>query len=49
VEEGLLMMTEAADLPGTPPESSRAHGSAVQRTGSFFTGYESGQTSQCKP
>jgi uncharacterized protein len=49
VAEGLLIMAEAADLPGTPPESSRAHGTAAQRTDNFFTGYESGQTSQCKP
>jgi predicted metalloprotease len=41
-------MAEVADLPGTPPESSRAYGTAAQRTDSFFTGYESGQTSQCK-
>jgi uncharacterized protein len=49
VAEGLLIMAEAADLPGTPPESYRAHGTAAQRTDSFFTGYESGQTTQCKP
>ena len=49
VEEGIRAMDDAADLPGTPQKSSRAHGSAAQRTDSFFTGYKSGQAGQCNP
>jgi predicted metalloprotease len=49
IEEGIRVMDDAADLPGTPQESPRAHGTAAQRTKSFFTGYKSGQASQCKP
>jgi uncharacterized protein len=48
VGEGIQAMDDAADLPGTPQKSSRAHGSAAQRTDSFFTGYKSGQAGQCK-
>ena len=48
VEEGIQAVDDAADLPGTPQKSSRAHGSAAQRTDSFFTGYKSGQADQCK-
>jgi predicted metalloprotease len=48
VEEGIQAVDDAADLPGTPQKSSRAHGSAAQRTDSFFTGYKSGQAGQCK-
>jgi predicted metalloprotease len=48
VEEGIQAVDDAADLPGTPQKSSRAHGSAAQRTDSFFTGYKSGQSDQCK-
>jgi uncharacterized protein len=39
VDEALQVMADAADLPGTPPESLRAHGTAAQRTDSFFTGH----------
>jgi uncharacterized protein len=48
VGEGIQAVDDAADLPGTPQKSSRAHGSAAQRTDSFFTGYKSGQADQCK-
>ena len=48
VEEGLRIMAEAADLPGTPFESPRAHGTEAQRTDAFFTGYKSGRGDQCK-
>jgi uncharacterized protein len=49
VEEGIHAMDDAADLPGMPQDSPRAHGSAAQRTDSFFTGYKSGQSGQCNP
>jgi predicted metalloprotease len=48
VEEALQIMAEAADLPGTPPESLRAHGTEAQRRNAFFTGYESGRGGQCE-
>jgi predicted metalloprotease len=48
VEEGLRIMAEAADLPGTPFEAPRAHGTEAQRVDAFFTGYESGRGDQCK-
>jgi uncharacterized protein len=49
VGEGIRAMDDAADLPGMPQNSPRAHGSAAQRTDSFFTGYKSGQSGQCNP
>jgi predicted metalloprotease len=49
VEEGIRAMGDAADLPGIPQQSPRAHGTAAQRTDSYFTGYKSGQSHQCKP
>jgi predicted metalloprotease len=48
VEEAIQAMDDAADLPGTPQNAPRAHGSPTQRTDSFFTGYRSGRASQCK-
>ena len=48
VEEGLRIMAEAADLPGTPFEAPRAHGTEAQRVDAFFTGYESGRGDQCR-
>jgi uncharacterized protein len=48
VKEGLRIMAEAADLPGTPFEAPRAHGTEAQRVDAFFTGYESGKGDQCR-
>ncbi len=48
VKEALRVMANAADLPGTPPESLRAHGTEEQRADAFFTGYESGRGGECK-
>jgi len=47
VEESIQILAAVADLPGTPPESFRAHGTEAQRVDAFFTGYASGRVDQC--
>jgi predicted metalloprotease len=48
VGEALELMTNAADLPGTPATDPGAHGTDAQRIDAFFTGYESGDAGQCQ-
>ena len=47
IGEAVHVAANAADMPGTPPESAGAHGTEAQRTNAFFTGYESGDVNQC--
>lgn len=47
IGEAVQLTANAADLPGTDPMDPGAHGTERQRTDAFFTGYETGDTSQC--